>query len=100
MSKDNILYALVGVGFGLFCGFVFVAWANQRAVQARPQATVNSEAGTSGAQSAQSSIVVADQQQMQTVIADASKHARDNPQDFNAQMTAGGITYKAQQYED
>jgi tetratricopeptide (TPR) repeat protein len=97
MSKDNILYALVGVGFGLFFGFVFVAWANQRAVQARPQAATESEAG---ATDAQSSIAVADQQKMQSVIADASKHARENPQDYNAQMTAGGINYKAQQYED
>jgi tetratricopeptide (TPR) repeat protein len=97
MSKDNILYALVGVGFGLFFGFVFVAWANQRAVQARPQTATESEAG---APDAQSSIVVADQQKMQGIIADASKHARENPQDYNAQMTAGGINYKAQQYED
>ncbi|MFL6208893.1 MAG: tetratricopeptide repeat protein [Pyrinomonadaceae bacterium] len=97
MSKDNILYALVGVGFGLFFGFVFVAWANQRAVPARPQAVTESEAG---ATDAQSSIAVADQQQMQSVLADASKHARENPQDYNAQMTAGGINYKAQQYED
>jgi tetratricopeptide (TPR) repeat protein len=37
---------------------------------------------------------------MQGIIADASKHARENPQDYNAQMTAGGINYKAQQYED
>jgi tetratricopeptide (TPR) repeat protein len=94
MSKDNILFTLVGVGFGLFFGFVFVAWANQRAVQARPQAAAGSE--TVGAQS---SIAVADQQ-MQSVVADATKQARENPQDFNAQMTAGGIAYKAHQFDD
>jgi len=94
MSKDNILFALVGVGFGLFFGFVFVVWANQRAVEARPQSGANGEA------EAQSSIAVADQGQIQAVLADAAKRARANPQDFNAQMTAGGIAYKAHQYDD
>ncbi|HEX8178728.1 MAG TPA: tetratricopeptide repeat protein [Pyrinomonadaceae bacterium] len=94
MSKDNILFTLVGVGFGLFFGFVFVAWANQRAVQ--PRAQSGTESATDRAQS---SIAVADQQ-MQSVLADAAKRARENPQDFGAQMTAGGIAYKAQQYDD
>src|ERR671938_424451 len=97
MSKDNILFALVGVGFGLFFGFVFVAWANQRGVAARPQTAAASEADAAGAQS---SIAVADQGQMKSVVADAVKRARENPQDFNAQMTAGAIAYKAQQYDD
>ena len=94
MSKDNILFALVGVGFGLFFGFMFVVWANQRAVEARPQAGANSEA------EARSSIAVADQGQMRAVLADAAKRARENPQDFNAQMTAGSIAYKAHEYDD
>src|SRR5918912_985761 len=94
MSKDNILFALVGVGFGLFFGFVFVVWANQRAVEARPQGRPGGET------EAQSSIAVADQGPIQAVLADAAKRARANPQDFNAQMTAGGIAYKAHQYDD
>ena len=32
MNRENILFSLVGVGFGLFFGFTFVVWANQRGV--------------------------------------------------------------------
>src|SRR5207237_221588 len=102
MSRENVLFSLVGVGFGLFFGFLFVAWANQRNVSPRapnppPAATAATE---TAAPDAQSSLVVRDQQPMQAVLADAAKLARANPQDFDAQMQAGGVAYKAQQFDD
>ncbi|HEX8069766.1 MAG TPA: tetratricopeptide repeat protein [Pyrinomonadaceae bacterium] len=96
MSRDNILYALVGVGFGLFFGFLFVAWANQRA--AGPEA-VQAGAGAAGA-AQQSSITVNDPAQMQRAVADMSQQARAKPQDFDAQMLAGRANYQAQRYDD
>src|SRR5438067_2094325 len=102
MSRENVLFSLVGVGFGLFFGFLFVAWANQRNVS--PRAPTQPAAATTttetGAPDAQSSIAVRDQQAMESALADAAKSARANPQDFDAQMQAGGVAYKAQQFDD
>ncbi len=94
MSRDNILFTLVGIGFGLFFGFLFVTWANQRHVLAQPR---GASADTMGAQS---SITVADQQQMQRALADASQRARADKNDFNAQLEAGRVNYQAQQLAD
>jgi tetratricopeptide (TPR) repeat protein len=95
MSKENILHGLVGIGFGLFFGFLFVAWANGRA--AGPETVPT--AGAAGS-SPQSSITVADPAEMQRAIADVSQRARANAQDFDAQMLAGRANYQAQRYDD
>jgi hypothetical protein len=31
MTRENFLFSLVGIGFGLFFGFGFASWANMRA---------------------------------------------------------------------
>ena len=98
MSRENVLFSLVGVGFGLFFGFLFVTWANHR--DAPPRTAKTPAATETGATNAQSSIVVADQQRAQAALADAVKRARANPQDFDAQMEAGGVAYKAEQLDD
>jgi tetratricopeptide (TPR) repeat protein len=86
MNKENVLFSLVGVGFGLFFGFFFVAWANERAHRA-PQAA-NSQATS---QSDQTSSAEADA---------AIKRARDNPNDFEAQMDGARAYYEGQRYDE
>ncbi|MFL6229874.1 MAG: tetratricopeptide repeat protein, partial [Pyrinomonadaceae bacterium] len=88
MSKENVLFSLVGVGFGLFFGFFFVAWANERAhrapnvVAAAPQAAGQSDQPSSAELDA------------------AVKRAHDNPQDFEAQMDAARAYYEGQRYDE
>jgi tetratricopeptide (TPR) repeat protein len=85
MNKENVLFSLVGVGFGLFFGFFFVAWANERAHRA-PRA-----ANSPASQSDQSSSVETDA---------AIKRARDNPNDFDAQMDGARAYYEGQRYDE
>jgi tetratricopeptide (TPR) repeat protein len=86
MNRDNVLFSLVGVGFGLFFGFFFVAWANERAHRAPLDAT-----SQTANQNGQTSAADAD--------ADA-RHARENPNDFSAQMEAARAYYDAQRYDE
>lgn len=88
MNKENVLFSLVGVGFGLFFGFVFVVWANEKA-QTKPRAAVT-DAGsqTSGARAS------ADEAEA------AFKRAQENPTDFDAQMKGARSLYEAQRYND
>ena len=93
MGKDDILFALVGVGFGLFFGFSFATWANSRAVAAR--------VASSSGDREQSSITVADRgQQSEAEVQAAAKRARENPKDFDAQMDAAKLSYDASRYDD
>jgi tetratricopeptide (TPR) repeat protein len=91
MNKDSVLFSLVGVGFGLFFGFAFASWANQRAASV-PRA---------GEQSAQlPSNAVADQERMRTRAEEAAKSARDNPQSFDAQMAAAQALNEVERFDD
>src|ERR1041384_2587645 len=104
MSRENILFALVGIGFGLFFGFLFVTWANQRTTVATAASTrAAAPADMSDAQPAdeQSSIEHGEQQQRtQGMTQEANKRARDNPQDYDAQAAAGKLNYDAHNYDD
>jgi tetratricopeptide (TPR) repeat protein len=84
MNRENVLFSLVGVGFGLFFGFVFVAWANQRA-QPAPRAP---------------SQQAADGQQSSAETDAAIKRAQENPNDFDAQMQAARAYYETQRYDE
>ncbi len=99
MSRDNILFTLVGVGFGLFFGFVFVAWANHRVVEARPAGAQSAASGETTTD-AQTSINHGEQQQLQAALQSASQHARENPQDFDAQLQAARISMQAQRFDE
>jgi len=90
MNRDSLLFSLVGVGFGLFFGFVFASWANQRAVAPR-------EAG--GGDQLPSN-AVADQSRMRTAAEEAAKRARENPDDYEAQMDAAETNYRAERFDD
>lgn len=85
MNKDNVLFSLVGVGFGLFLGFAFVTWANHRAHQPAEAAAQTSDSGGNTTQAEADAAV---------------KRARENPKDFDAQMEGARAHYDAQRYED
>jgi tetratricopeptide (TPR) repeat protein len=84
MNKESVLFSLVGVGFGLFFGLAFVTWANHRAQQ---QPVVTEAAGESaGEQNAEAEAAI--------------KRARENPNDFDAQMEGARAYYDSQRYDD
>lgn len=91
MNKDSVLFSLVGVGFGLFFGFAFASWANQRAA-AEPRAAGESRELPSNA--------VAEQERMRTQAEEAVRRARENPQSFDAQMQAAEALNDAERFDD
>jgi predicted Zn-dependent protease len=88
MNRENVLFSLVGVGFGLFFGFVFVTWANQKA-QTKPRATASSA-------SDQATGARASAEETEAAI----KRAKENPNDFDAQMQGARACYDSQRYDD
>jgi len=100
MTRDNLLFAIIGVLLGFIVGFLFASNISQREAAVR-----------SGATSAQSQNlppnhppVGGDQtgdggQQMLASVQTAMKQARENPSDFDAQVTAAKLQYQIQRYD-
>ncbi|HLL75177.1 MAG TPA: tetratricopeptide repeat protein [Pyrinomonadaceae bacterium] len=92
MNKDSVLFSLVGIGFGLFFGFLFASWANQRATAPAPRAA--GEAGQAQSNAA------ANPEQLRAAAEGAAKRARENQNDFGAQMDAAETAYRAERFDD
>ena len=93
MNRENILFSIVGVGFGLFLGFGFASWANLRAA-----ATLVGDGRA--LQSALPSNGVADQQRLETAAQAAVKEARAKPSDYEAQMEAARASFQIERFDD
>lgn len=103
MTRDNLLFAIIGILLGFIGGFLLATNISQR------EAAMRSGAGT--AQSSQNlppnhPPVTGDQtqagdsgQQMLASVQTAMKQARENPNDFDAQVTAAKLQYQIQRYD-
>ncbi|HVG35423.1 MAG TPA: tetratricopeptide repeat protein [Pyrinomonadaceae bacterium] len=99
MNKDNILIGIIGLLLGFIIGFMFANSANQRASQPPPATLapqnpalppdhppIQSGAGAQGA--------------MQADIQASLKLARDQPDNFDAQMKAAESYYQIQRFDE
>jgi tetratricopeptide (TPR) repeat protein len=106
MTKDNILFSVIGVLLGVIIGFVFANTVNQRGYTAR----VASASRTSG-QVAQSSELhgnvpdapsnpVGDQGGGSSEDAAVLQQAQAEPNNFDAQMQAAAILYQNRRFDE
>src|SRR2546425_2953063 len=103
MTRDNLLFAIIGILLGFIAGFLLAGNITQREAEMR--------AGAMTAQSSQSlplnhpPVGGADQtageggQQMLASVQTAMKQARENPNDFDAQLTAAKLEYQIQRFD-
>jgi tetratricopeptide (TPR) repeat protein len=97
MTRDNLLFAIIGLLLGFILGFMFYSTLAQRSTPAA--------ATTSGSQNlpADHPPVGADSapnpQQVFAQVQAAMKQARDNPKDFEAQVTAAKLEYQVQRFD-
>ena len=94
MSKENVLFSIIGVLFGVIVGFIFVISVNQRG------GATASGAGSTASQQTLPSNAVKDQQGMQTAAEEAAKLARAEPKNFEAQTKVADLYYNAGRYDD
>jgi predicted Zn-dependent protease len=100
MTRDNLLFAIIGVLLGFIVGFIFASTMSQRygptaapgmsASQTLPADHPPIQGGD-------------DQQNPQQVFAQvqaALAKARSNPKDFDAQVTAAKLEYQVQRYDE
>jgi len=110
MKKDNILFGVFGLIVGLVIGFVFANSVNKSAIEkaaTNPAASTGStSAGTTnpaippdhppiGTQSGDSTQTAPLPQVMESI-----DKAKQQPQNFEAQMTAADLYYQIQRFDD
>ena len=106
MSKENLLFSIIGLLVGLIVGFLVTNSLNQsgsapRPQSARPTVTTQSSADLpSDHPPINPSNAVADPQQMQAAVTEAIQQARNEPNNFEAQMKAAQLYYQIQRYSE
>jgi tetratricopeptide (TPR) repeat protein len=107
MSKDNILFSVIGVLLGFIIGFMFANNANQQAARARTGAASTSQGNLPPDHPQLPSNAVADQpgsqpQQQGAMpgVQAAIEKARNEPNNFEAQQQAGEMFYQIQRWDE
>lgn len=93
MSKENLLFAVVGLLAGLIIGFFFANSINKGAI------TQNAGATQSGALPAGHPTVPGSNGGSIQEVQAAIDNARQNPTDFDAQMKAAELYYQIQRFD-
>jgi len=115
MKKENIMFAIIGLLVGLIVGFMFANNINRSAINQMPVASTTG-ATSSNSQSGNPALP-ADHPPIGTSsggdsnagpggaaaiaqVSAAIEKAKSEPQNFEAQMTAGDLYYQIQRFED
>lgn len=96
MTRENLLFAIIGVLLGFIVGFMFASTMSQRLP------TAPAMAGSQNLPADHPQIQSGDAQDPQQVFADvqaAIGKARAEPNNFDAQMKAAELYYKIQRYD-
>jgi tetratricopeptide (TPR) repeat protein len=96
MSRENLLFAIIGILLGFIVGFMFASSMAQKT--AMQQTAASSQALPAdhppvGAQNAP------DPQKMREEVAASLEKARNEPKNFDAQMKAAELYYQIQRYD-
>ena len=98
MTRENLLFSIIGLLLGFIVGFMFASTMNQRY---GPSATATM-AGTQNLPADHPPIQSNDAQNPQQVFAQVQasiSKARNEPNNFEAQLTAAKLEYQVQRYD-
>ncbi|HEX5883683.1 MAG TPA: tetratricopeptide repeat protein [Pyrinomonadaceae bacterium] len=95
MSRENLLFAIIGILFGFIVGFMFASsMAQKTAMQTTASSqTMPADHPPVGAQNAP------DPQKMREEVTAQLEKARNEPQNFEAQVRAAELYYQIQRYD-
>jgi tetratricopeptide (TPR) repeat protein len=100
MTRENVLFAIVGLLAGYVCAFHLVVYFNQHQPAAAQARVAAGAAGAGGAaEGALPSNEVKERQRLQTAAETAAQAARQDAQNFDAQAKAAQAFMDARDYE-
>src|SRR5215471_13564476 len=98
MTRDNLLFAIIGLLLGFILGFMTYGVVSQRDAASRATGMQQSQALPPNHPPVGNDAGVDPQQTFQQVQA-AMKQAREQPNNFEAQLTAAKLEYQVQRYD-
>lgn len=99
MTRDNLLFAIIGVLFGFIVGFLFASSMNQRYGPGAPTAASSSAALPSDHPPVGSNAGAPSSGNMQAEITAQIEKARKEPNNFEAQIKAAELYYQIQRFD-
>ena len=93
MNRENTLFAVVGLLLGYAAAFTLVVYLNQG------QPASRAAQGAGGASGEQTTVAVKEQQRLQSEAELAAQKARQEPENFDAQVAAANASVGANDYE-
>ena len=93
MSRENILFAIIGILFGFIVGFMFASSMSQKAAQPAAAGTLPADHPPVSGQNAQNP------QAMFAQVQASIEKARNEPKNFEAQVKAAELYYQIQRYD-
>jgi Flp pilus assembly protein TadD len=99
MSRDNLLFIIIGILLGFIGGFLLASNISQREAAVRATPTQSSQSFPADHPPVGGDQSSGDGQQMLASVQTAMKQARENPNDFDAQVTAAKLQYQIGRYD-
>ncbi|MGB7921777.1 MAG: tetratricopeptide repeat protein [Pyrinomonadaceae bacterium] len=104
MTKENVLFSIIGLLLGLIIGFIATNSINQSGGGSAPRAQQTAKPTTQSELPPDHPTVpsngVADSGQMQAAVTEAIQKARSEPDNFEAQMEAAQLYYQIRRYNE
>jgi tetratricopeptide (TPR) repeat protein len=97
MTRDNLLFAIIGVLLGFIVGFLFASNMSQRSGMGAPMALSDSPNLPADHPPVQSG--AQDPQKIFAQVQESMAKARNEPQNFEAQVNAAKLEYQIQRYD-
>ncbi|HEX8774921.1 MAG TPA: tetratricopeptide repeat protein [Pyrinomonadaceae bacterium] len=102
MNKENVLFSIIGLLLGCIIGFIFANSVNQRGVA--PASTAATEGSRQNSNLPPDhpvvpSNAVADQEGMQAQVTEQIQQARNDPNNFDAQVKAADLYYQIHRFD-
>ena len=99
MTRENFLFAIIGVLLGFILGFMLHGVMSQRDAE-RSAATTQQRPQMPADHPPIDNAGEGDQQQSMEQVQQTIAKARNNPKDFDAQIMAARLEYQIQQYDE
>ncbi len=97
MTKDNLMFAIIGLLLGFIIGFMVHSVLSQR--EAAPRGPMQQTQSMPPNHPPVGGDQAGDPQQVFAQVQQAMKQAREQPNDFEAQVTAAKMEYQIQRYD-
>jgi Flp pilus assembly protein TadD len=99
MNKDNLLFAIIGVLLGFIAGFMLAGFINQREQMPRVSGAPTQAQSLPPNHPPLDGESGGDPQQIFAQVQAAMKQAREQPNNFEAQVTAAKLEYQVQRFD-